>query len=317
MRRIIFSLTILQFSFFTSFSQETKLVIEKGILHNEEYTVLKSDKRIRHGHYIKYNFYGPTVLLIETGNYANGMMDGQWDRYYRGPGVWRYKILQNSLKERSFFKNGKRNGPTTTFYLDTIASKMVTNRYGNRHRADSILLELSLDGLRPRVAGNYTDNNRSGEWISFDFDGNLKQWYDFDTSTLLFDATVKDSLKYNTTRRPLYLGGEAEMFHFLRESFEWDWVANSLRKDSTSATFEFIIKSDGRISTPVLLASNGIRDFKEAIAFTLQKLDGGWLPAVVDGRPVDAKYIIAVDIIATEHQWNVSRFTVNFRTLLD
>lgn len=98
MNRIYFSslsLTVLiLFSFNNLYSQETKKVAISR--ENEEYFVLKSDKKIRHGEYKKIHPYKPKIPII-TGQYENNKKVGVWD----------YFDLNGNITQRFDYTNGQ------------------------------------------------------------------------------------------------------------------------------------------------------------------------------------------------------------------
>src|SRR5687767_8063865 len=74
------------------FGQETKEIHLKKT--GETFTVLKSDKQIRHGSYKQITENGDILL---EGNYSNGTKDGLWTDYYYGPKV--------TVKSKGNYKN--------------------------------------------------------------------------------------------------------------------------------------------------------------------------------------------------------------------
>lgn len=130
MIKIIQTLLITLLSF-TVFSQEAKLITHK-FNHSkqtaERYTVLKSNKQIRHGTYISYfripeNEYKEMkkdVLKLEAyvkqkGNYLNGKKDGEWVEY----------ATPKILGSKGNYKEGQKTGVWETYK----EQGQVINRY--------------------------------------------------------------------------------------------------------------------------------------------------------------------------------------------
>ncbi|MBK0402915.1 TonB family protein [Adhaeribacter sp. BT258] len=80
-----------------TFGQELKEVKKTFPQYQEEYTVLKKDKNVKEGAYLKSN----NNLPIQTGFYKNNLKDSTWVTYFDGN-----KKIESSGK----FKGGKRIG---------------------------------------------------------------------------------------------------------------------------------------------------------------------------------------------------------------
>ena len=74
-------------------AQKTKKI--KNSERNETFYVLKSDKKIRHGEYKKFNFQGK---LLISGFYKLGAKDSIWECFtMRGELVSKYDFTNNEL----------------------------------------------------------------------------------------------------------------------------------------------------------------------------------------------------------------------------
>jgi protein TonB len=85
--------------FLTSYSVFGQEVIKKTndvtFLTTEEYYVLKSDKKIKHGAYKE--LYDKSKVLI-SGHYSNGIKDSVWEFYkFNGEQLMRYDFTQSKL----------------------------------------------------------------------------------------------------------------------------------------------------------------------------------------------------------------------------
>src|SRR5688572_23061467 len=95
----------------TLYSQETKfvfkdIVLKNGIDFKEEYYVLLSDKKTKHGTYVKYRQPRGQFAIIESGNYVNGEKNGLWETFYNSVN----RKLANSIETKGNYVNGKKNG---------------------------------------------------------------------------------------------------------------------------------------------------------------------------------------------------------------
>lgn len=92
---------------FSAKAQELKMV-KKTLTSNpfteekEEYQVLKSDKKIRHGSYVRL----VNEKVVETGFYKNNQKDSLWTKFYSQTGA---------IREQGNYLNGQRAG-TWSFY---------------------------------------------------------------------------------------------------------------------------------------------------------------------------------------------------------
>lgn len=86
-----------------SFGQETKKVNRKyqNPWYREEYSVLKSDPKIKQGLYRKYEG-GALEKLTEEGYYTNGQKDSLWTEYSR----WE----RNTAKAKGHYRQGQKVG---------------------------------------------------------------------------------------------------------------------------------------------------------------------------------------------------------------
>ena len=74
-------------------AQKTQKVTNK--VNNETFYVLKSDKKIRHGEYKNFNFFGK---LVVNGYYKYGAKDSIWDCFDRnGELISKYNYTKNEL----------------------------------------------------------------------------------------------------------------------------------------------------------------------------------------------------------------------------
>ena len=88
------------FFFLNIQAQELKKVINKptGTYYFEEYQVLQSDKKIKHGSYAKISY---NKEALETGFYKNNLRDSTWTEYYNN---------STALRSRGNYRNNERTG---------------------------------------------------------------------------------------------------------------------------------------------------------------------------------------------------------------
>ena len=106
---------------FISFGQETKEItvrFPKSKQIRESYFVLKSNKKIKNGSYIKYyknsQKKDDNVLIMEQGTFINGHKDGEWT-YYKSPS----NSNQGRISTIKYYSNGIKTGIWKTYHYES------------------------------------------------------------------------------------------------------------------------------------------------------------------------------------------------------
>lgn len=286
----ILSLTL---SLSYSFAQETKFVQKRGDGGiNEEYYVLTSDKKIKHGSYVKYKEASvfDRLGLLESGSYKNGEKDGLWTYFYNQAYSKRKSATQD-VKTKGHYVNGKRNGVWIYYYRDTVLNPVELSSYGNKRQKDSVVLEINHAAQKIQLVGSYLNDKRIGEWTYFDYKGNVLQKYNFSKRKLLVDVSIKDTATFNKNRKPLFIGGESSLTRFLAGDFETIGVSKDIQKDSISVTVSFVVTKDGKVSNCYIDQSNASKESEKECVRVIQLTDLWWIPATsVQGEPIESIY---------------------------
>ncbi|WP_160328140.1 energy transducer TonB [Solirubrum puertoriconensis] len=82
-----------------SYGQETKKVTEQQGNAKEQYSALKSDPKVKHGPYARYE--GRSGQLAERGYYRNGVRDSIWTEYHWGG---------SKVRARGKYRNNEKVG---------------------------------------------------------------------------------------------------------------------------------------------------------------------------------------------------------------
>ncbi|MEI6576712.1 MAG: hypothetical protein WCO63_11090 [Bacteroidota bacterium] len=337
----LFWITLIILICHETYSQETKFVLKVHQDFKEEYYVLKSDKKIKHGTYVKYKHMLFGVQLIESGLYKNGLKTGLWEFYNQARAV----NTMNSIRERVLYKNGKKNGIFTSYYLDTIPDLKHSQVYEGKRRTDSVSVELAPESLKLKLAGIYKDDQRIGEWSALNENAELFQKFDFSKGRLLFDSSLKDSSEYNKNRVPLFIGGLPCLIDFLADAFDYTLFDSFLVFDSTSVVLHFKIDSLGHVSEAQLLQSGLARKkpkiFFDSISIVIERVhidtlghnsepkmqdiryankklrkeairlvnltEGNWIPALKNGNAVSLEYKIKFTLKQEKKYYNSTR----------
>jgi len=298
-----------------SYPQETKFILKKGKGFNEEYYVSVTDHKTKNGTYVKYKNDFSGISLLEVGNYRDGKKDGLWEFYYDVSNtILRTKNRSNSLKERGHFVSDKKNGVWVSYYLDTIPNKIFAQKYGQKKKMDSVSIYVDQNDLRTRLAGQFLNDKKVGEWVSFDYAGKIYQRYNFTNSTLILDKSISDSLTYNRDRTPLYIGGLPCLIDDLAHGFNFRPIAESMKKDSSTVIVSLLITKDGKIGEIDIFQSNAPSSMEKEVVRLITLLGNNWIPALGDSNFITSNYKIGFDIIRKKSE-NVSSFQVSYRVI--
>jgi antitoxin component YwqK of YwqJK toxin-antitoxin module len=297
-----------------SLGQETKFIsrgAETGGI--EEYYVLKADKKVKHGTYVRYlpPFGTRDYVILESGSYANGEKQGVWEYYYSN-GL--QKSSWNKLREKGAYVNGKKNGVWTSFYLDTTTNVLNKESYGNKKKTDSVNIFVAHKNNKLKQAGMYLNDKRVGEWVSYDYYNRLIQKYDFKEKKLLFEKSINDSLDYNLNRKPLFIGGVDCLTEFLYHNYKSTSVL--IDKDSTYVTIAFTINANGGTQEHRIIRSSRSKDLEKEMLRLISSTDSNWLPAIENGQTKTFEYKIGIDIIRYPDSGQNRRFK-SFFTILE
>ena len=135
MKQLTFAILTL-LSFHLANGQETKSVTKKSSGFREEFSILATDKKVKHGLYKKYE--GKDQLIIE-GTYDNNEKIGEWKYYSKGQLEQTYDFTTKELKfskKPEYSSKAVINGTIQDVQLDTppsfIGSKAGLNEELNK-----------------------------------------------------------------------------------------------------------------------------------------------------------------------------------------
>lgn len=263
--------------------QDTKFVSRTHNLYTEEYYVLKSDKNIRHGSYVKYKSFLGQFLVFESGFYENGLKHGLWEYYGHSSANRSFFSRYIWLKEKGYYAFGKKNGVWSTYYFDTTSNEVSYEKYRHKNRLDSVNIYIDQVDAKLKQAGMYLNDKRVGDWVAFDQQGELIQKYNFSRAELIVDLTLDDTLKFNTNRPALFIGGQTCLKDFLNYNLDYGNINWKNLSDSSSVEIFFTIDefgNTGQIRQQGVLNSELVRELERLVSST----DGKWLPALKDKK---------------------------------
>lgn len=167
----IFCLCFFLYSFLNA--QTTKLITRDTREYLEEFDVLESDRKVKHGNYVKIDKgpFGISFSLI--GNYKNGLKHGYWEKYY---------VRKNNIAYSGFFKNNIQDSIWTYFYEQEQGRELKQIQ-----TPEGIKFEIVGAIPVPILTGMYRDGQPVGIWKFFDKNGQVTQAFDYNSRTLLIN----------------------------------------------------------------------------------------------------------------------------------
>jgi hypothetical protein len=190
------TLTFLVVFYAESVGQELKLIRKRVDEYLEEYTVLKENKKIRHGQYIRFriNSFGQKSIDI-IGFYNHGLKAHNW-LYFSHRGY---------LKKEGKYLNDLEEGLWTE-YIEPIPKSMNTMEILNSgfevnkgiYIKENGDVEINRLDIIKVAEGNYHRGLKVGSWLYYSSKGNLIHNYDHSSDSVLVN---------NSNDKCPYLGG--------------------------------------------------------------------------------------------------------------
>lgn len=303
-------------SVINSYPQETKFVIKK---HNdnlfEEYYVLKSDNKTKHGEYVMYytsNFSDKAlylnrreILLIENGTYKYGKKDGTWIHYNEN----KISLLLN-------YQLDSLNGEYYDFWSDSIAVK--SNSYFTnqiKSKEDTIIINPLQDSLLVHIHGFFKNNKECSIWSYYNIENELYFQYDYDKRIIIKDIFNNyENIDINNVqeiKQPIFIGGGIIEVH---NAFKL--VLSYLPfKSNTNVIIKFGINSEGKISsgdfTNFPFSKNKLKKLEESV----NSLSINCIPRKINYKFVDSMVILEYDIKVENEKVVVSSCQAKFEDI--
>ncbi|GAB3572619.1 hypothetical protein GCM10027345_04070 [Hymenobacter daeguensis] len=268
------------------------LVEKAGVV--EEYSVLKSDKSVRQGSYIRYRPMGRFrgVAVFETGTFEKGLREGEW-RCFSDEYPW------NKLLSKGSYHAGLPEGLWQYYHCYWIKSHSTTEEpaNGRKTKAGYLVSVTDTTAMLQAKGMNYA-GVKAGVWVYYDAQSNIIQKVNESTHQLVYwrqGARAPVSGPAAAENHPLlYVGGKYQ----LRDAIYHHVNAFALLQhyQEGSADFVFSVDAQGR-QTRFALAVNVLPNpFEAFILSGLRSLPTAWLPQVVNGQPVAAQYRVRISI---------------------
>jgi len=271
-------------------------------LHNqfgetEEFGVLKSNKTLRQGSYVKYRVVrGPSnsIALLETGKYERGYKEGEWRTFVRSP--------YNKLASKGSYHAGLPEGQWFYYHEPKpgVSGKAVP---AGKNSKVSLTVDQEDSTAVVRAKGMCRQGKKVGLWKYYDAQATLVQAINESTNQLMYWASAVGqpvSGEIVTDNHPLlYVGGKAQL---LLDLYDFIKAKSLLRngadflKDGQIVNTELLIPVDSLgHQTTLTLAHNKVPSkYEQFLLMQLSQQDVHWLPKVEHGKAVPADYRLLI-----------------------
>lgn len=275
-------------------AQELKRITKSNMHFGEVYHVLKSDKNIKQGQYLKYfesmNRFDKAIESF--GIYDNNKKSGTWI-------FCDAESLTNPLISFGEYNADKKNNSWVFFYIPESDNSNYGNLLGaHKHtkvilptkRNEQINITIDTIGLRTAATGNYVDDQKSGIWSYYYKNGLLACKYDFSTNTMTLNNGLEN---YDQ------LGGiERFKILFHKSAFEMKINDQPFFFENSNAVFELTTNHESlKIK---LINSTGIESFAKTMENIIANMPLDWInydPRLEDNKiKIVLNYIVQDDI---------------------
>ena len=291
---LVVALLVLHFG--TARAQEAteKVLVKKdGVV--EEFSVLKTDKTIRQGAYIRYRPLGGRagVAVLEAGNYEHGLKEGEWRSFYE-------EYPWNMLHSKGTYHAGLPDGLWQYYHCFWLRRPGEVLVVANGRKTKAGLL-VSLDdttvvlqakgmnhnGVRVGVWSYYAGQNAVIQQIN-QANGQLVYWRPGEQAPLSGPALA-------ATHPVVYVGGKTLLVETLHHGLD----INSLQDSQLAGSAEFVFQVDSAgQQMHVDLRPHVLPNQYEAFMLSnLNRLSTHWLPQMVAGHPVAATYPVRITVV--------------------
>jgi hypothetical protein len=265
----------------------------------EEYNVLVTDKKVRHGLYVQYlpsSFAG--TVIFETGNYDHNLKQGEWRTFSRNK-PWNKLLSKGSYQAGvqegiwSYYQPNLREGPFPWSSDKSVVRQAVANgadaKSGYSVNIDDNTAVLQAEGL-------YAQGVRVGVWTYFNRNAQVIQKINHFTNELLYwhpEGEAAKSGKEVTLNHPaLYVGDKGLLSVEIYSALSPESVVSL--GESVESEFVFSLDEHGKQLDLTLANKAAPTRYEKMLLATLVKMPTRWLPRVVDGKPCPSSYHIRI-----------------------
>lgn len=183
--------------------------------------------------------------------------------------------------------------------------KLDYSGFYKNNKKDSTWAYFAHNGAK-LLSGNFKDDVKTGPWDVFTNQGDTLFTYNYSTHHVLkyhapqpIDSTLYNVYRSSDTtmllldRPPLYLDGPNMLDEYLAKWVRYPAVARE-NNVKGRVMIAFKIDADGNVSNYRVLRPVQ-KDIDAEAMRVVQSLPAGWLPGILNGKPVSTDYIIFVN----------------------
>lgn len=281
-------------------AQELKRITKSKMAFGEIYYVLKSNKSIKQGQYLKYYeaMHKEDKAVEAFGSYYNNKRTSAW--IFCNP-----DLASNPLISIGEYKDDKKNGSWMFFYVPELEKNIIINNSENTKHTkvelptkDNEQFSITLDtiGLRIAATGLYVDNKKVGVWNYYYKNGMLACKYDFSSRIM----TQNNGL----VNYEQLLGIERFKELFGKSAYEMRVIEHPFFSENSSVVFELTTFHDNL--EVKLIISNGSETFAKAMEEILVNMPLDWIS--YDPRLEENKIKIQINYIV---QGNIGKIMLD------
>jgi hypothetical protein len=302
MRELILFL-ILGLFFEKSLSQTTKLIVNDTKDYYEEYDVLTSDSKMKHGIYFKIEkLVMGRIASSAVGNFSQGKRSGYWEEYYP---------FRNNIETKGFYKEGLKDSVWQRFFEQENSREL-------RRVESNGELSLKVIDANPVLGsiGKYRNDRKVGLWSYYDRNGNHCQTFDYDKNVLIFQKGV-DIDNTNST----LIGDKFFLYRNLHGIINYDKdflksITPDINNPVEKLVIEFTVNENGNtVNIRVLEDAIKSKRFEKRVTETIDAQDGVWSPKRVNGVAISSERQISFEIRShfhnSFHNTEKGQFTVS------
>lgn len=290
MKPYLLTFLLLSISITLSSQELKRKSVLKGRLQ-EEYFVLKNDKKIKQGQYVKsfLNVFDQKIL-VEYGYFDHNKKNGEWLEFY-------YYEPTNSLKAAGTYQDGLKQGLWRYYYpaklhnkhnfLSMVGAERNTTIIEPEHKNDEKIIRFDSTLQVCLSNGRYEKGEKTGVWHYYFNNGSPYHIYNHST-----DSLIKSYINDSNASSTIYLGGMAwfQQLYFLN-------LMKNIESVQINETSELICKmvdtEEG--STYAVVKSTGSPKYKEVVEKTLKELPDDWIFPKEDAPPLYLKFKLTIE----------------------
>lgn len=271
MKRILIISTLLGLIInINSYGQETKKKRAQKENFIEEYYVLKDNKNIKHGQYIKFKKYILDQRIpIEFGFFENG----------KRIGVWYFFYSTGSLESFGKYSADEKQGIWKEYYKPVYTNESITSLL-NGH-SDIVVdkkgnISVEKNDSLISAMGIYDSGKKIGTWNYYD--GNRALTHVFNHST---DKMIYSSVSDSTNQKCPFLGGINRFYSFY---FRYE---ENIEFDNALTDIKLILKLEIKEGVLIIekISSTGTEKTDLELEHLIQAFPDDWIPSYFD-KPV-------------------------------